>query len=286
MRTVLAVLFCLVIAITMALAGSDHGIRVLGMPVFALCAFTAMALQWLTFLPSWWRRSEHGFDLAGSVAFILVMIMALLLTDHRDPRSLALLALVSLWALRLGGFLFLRVQRHGDRRFNRIKHSFGRFLLTFTLQGVWVIVTSSAALAAVTTESPRAPGPFMASGLVLWLAGFSLQVVADEQKRRFRSIAGNRHRFITSGLWAWSRHPNYFGEILLWTGVAVIALPVLKGWQYLTLVSPLFVWLLLTRLSGIPLLEKQAEQRWGDDPVYQRWKARTPALFPRPPADK
>ena len=108
-------------------------------------------------------------------------------------------------------------------------------------------------------------------------------MTADRQKRQFRADPANADRFITSGLWAWSRHPNYFGEIVLWSGIAVIALPALSGWQLLTLLSPVFVWFLLTRVSGVRMLEASAEKRWGDDPDYRRYASRTPALLLKRP---
>lgn len=122
-----------------------------------------------------------------------------------------------------------------------------------------------------------------ALGLAVWVCGFSIEVVADRQKSRFRDSPGNATACITSGLWAWSRHPNYFGEILLWCGVAIVAAPVLSGWQWVTLISPVFVALLLTQASGIPMLEKSADDRWGTDADYQAYKARTPILMLRPP---
>ncbi len=118
---------------------------------------------------------------------------------------------------------------------------------------------------------------------MVWLVGFGIEVAADDQKRAFRADPANRGRFITTGLWAWSRHPNYFGEITLWVGVALVALPALSGWQHLTLVSPLFVGLLLTRVSGVPLLEARGQATWGDDPEYRDYVARTPVLVLRPP---
>jgi steroid 5-alpha reductase family enzyme len=120
-------------------------------------------------------------------------------------------------------------------------------------------------------------------GTAVWVAGFAIEVVADRQKSRFRADPANRDRFIRTGLWAWSRHPNYFGEITLWVGVALVAAPALAGWQLATLVSPVFVFLLLTRVRGIPLLEARAQQKWGHDPDYQAYRARTPVLLPRPP---
>ena len=121
--------------------------------------------------------------------------------------------------------------------------------------------------------------------MLLWISGFLVEAVADEQKRRFRhrtrQDSETAKGFIDTGLWGLSRHPNYFGEILLWSGIAIMALPLLQGWQYLALVSPVFVYLLLTRISGIPLLERSADQRFGADPRYQRYKADTPELWPR-----
>ena len=107
--------------------------------------------------------------------------------------------------------------------------------------------------------------------------------MADLQKSRFRADPANRGRFISTGVWAWSRHPNYFGEIVIWVGVFVIAAPVLRGWQWVGILSPVFVTLLLTRVSGIPLLEKRADRQWGGRPEYEAYKARTSVLVPRPP---
>ena len=123
-----------------------------------------------------------------------------------------------------------------------------------------------------------------ALGAVTWAAGFAVEALADRQKAIFRADPANRDRFITTGLWAWSRHPNYCGEILLWVGVALVAVPALAGWQLVTLISPVFVYLLLTRISGIPLLESRSDAKWGDDPAYQAYKASTPELWLRPPA--
>jgi len=110
--------------------------------------------------------------------------------------------------------------------------------------------------------------------------GPPVEAVADGLKAAFRKEAANKGRFIDSGVWAWSRHPNYFGEILVWVGVAIVALPAAVGWQWVTVISPLFVILLLTRVSGLPMLEKRADARWGDEPAYQEYKKRTPVLVP------
>ena len=203
----------------------------------------------------------------------------------RDPRALLLALLVGVWTLLLGTFLYSRIRSEGVvRRFAALKPDLARFLLTWTLQGLWVLLTVSCALAAITATSARPVGAVAALGTTVWIAGFAIEAIADRQKRAFRADPANHDRFISTGLWAWSRHPNYCGEILLWIGVALVALPALSGWALATLVSPVFVYVLLTRISGIPLLESRSDAKWGNAPEYQAYKARTPALWLRPPA--
>lgn len=267
-----------------AWAGSQYGMQAGGMPLFALCAILAFAINWIVFVPSYLFQTERYFDLTGSLTYLSLILPTLALRDGTDTRSFLLGALVILWAARLGSFLFARIVHEGfDRRFDTLKTSLPRFFLTWTMQGLWVLLTLSCALAAMTSAQPKPLGAFAVLGTIVWSIGFAIEVIADGQKRRFRADPANRERFIQSGLWAWSRHPNYFGEILLWVGIAIIALPVLTGAQYFTLISPVFVYVLLTRISGIPLLEARADKKWGDNPEYRAYRERTPVLFPRPP---
>jgi steroid 5-alpha reductase family enzyme len=270
----------------LAWAGSQGGIVAGVLPVFAVCGVLAFVINWIVFVPSYLARTERFFDLTGSITYLSVVAAALLLAGARDARSLLLSALIMVWAVRLGAFLFARINRDGkDARFDELKMSFPRFLGAWTLQGLWVFLTLAAALAAITSVGVRPLGLPAVLGSAIWAIGFAIEVVADRQKRRFREDAENQERFIQSGMWAWSRHPNYFGEILLWFGVAAIAFPELAGWQYVTLASPVFVYVLLTRISGIPLLEERAEAKWGDDPEYRAYRDRTPELFPRRPVN-
>ena len=254
------------------------------LPVFALCVAAAFLVQWIVFVPSYLARNEGFFDLTGGLTYISVTVLAVALGPPVDGRSLLLLVLVTAWALRLGSYLFRRIRRAGhDVRFDAIKTSFWRFLSVWTIQGLWVSLTLAAALAAITTEERRDLDPWALAGALVWLAGFALEATADVQKSRFRADPANKGRFIAGGLWSWSRHPNYFGEIVLWVGVALIAVPVLDGWQWVTLVSPFFVALLLIKVSGIPLLEKSAGERWGGQDDYEAYKRATSVLVPRPP---
>lgn len=279
------ILAALLVAILVGWAGSQHGVSVGGWPVFALCGVFAFLVQWLVFIHAWSNHTERFFDLTGSLTYIVMVVAAVLLSSTSDLRGLLLAGLIIIWAGRLGPFLFQRIKRAGDdRRFRSMKHSFPQFLMTWTLQGTWVFVTACCALAAITTSQPVAPDLWLAVGLLLWVVGFALEVVADRQKSAFRADPDNADRYIDSGLWAWSRHPNYFGEMLLWLGIAVIAVPVLQGWQYATLISPVFVYVLLRYISGIRMLDHRARKLWGDDPDYQAYRRSTPMLIPRPPA--
>ena len=284
-RAAIALPLVLIIAVALAFAGSQGGVLVLGVPLFALCIILAFAIQWIAFIPAFVNQTETFYDLTGSITYITVITVAVVLSPQVDARSYLLLAIVIVWAIRLGTFLFRRIRAAGsDRRFDKIKPSFARFLLAWTLQGLWVSFTLAAALAAITSQTQSEIDLLAVTGLLVWLLGFGIEVIADQQKSQFRAEPENADRFVNVGLWAWSRHPNYFGEIVLWVGVALIALPALHGWQWLALISPVFVTILLTRISGVPLLEARADEKWGGQADYEAYKARTPVLIPRPPA--
>ncbi len=283
-QAVFSIPVILLIAAAVGWAGSQGGLRVGGFPVFALCGILCFALNWLVFVHAYAAQTERYFDLTGSLTYLSVVACAVGL-GNRDPQALLLALLVGVWALRLGTFLFRRIRRDGaDRRFDALKPDFARFLLTWTLQGLWVFLTASCALAAITAAAAEPLAVLAGLGTAVWVAGFAIEAIADRQKSAFRADPANRDRFITTGLWAWSRHPNYCGEVLLWIGIALIALPALSGWSLVTLISPVFVYLLLTRISGIPLLERRSDAKWGDDPEYRAYKERTPVLWLRPPA--
>jgi len=280
----LAIPLALLAGAGLAWAGSQGGLLVGSRPLFASAVLVAFAIQWLAFVPAFILKTERTYDLTGSFTYISVAILAVALAGRWDARALLLLAMVAVWAVRLGSFLFRRVHRAGkDDRFTEIKQSFVRFLLAWTLQGLWVSFTLAAALAAITTRATKPLGIAAWIGLAIWIIGFAIEITADMQKKRFRAVPENKGRFIQSGLWGWSRHPNYFGEIVLWIGVAVVAAPALQGWQWVMLISPVFVTLLLTKISGIPILERRADKTWGGQPEYEAYKSRTPTLILRPP---
>ena len=279
--SILSILACLALGTIMALAGSPGSITFNGLPSFALAASIGFILHWLIFIPSYIYQTEHYFDLIGSISYISIVLFTFLALNNLDVRSILIGLLIMVWAVRLGSFLFIRVKRDGkDNRFTVMKTKFWWFLFTWTIGGLWVFITMAAGLAAMTSAKVVPLGWFALIGIFLWLEGFLFEVVADHQKTRFRSKKENQGRFINEGLWSFSRHPNYYGEITLWLGIAFIAFPVLQGWQLLTLISPIFVYILLTRISGVTMLERRADKKWGDDPEYQRYKETTSSLIP------
>lgn len=270
------------IGVALAWAGSQGGSTLAGIPLFALMVALAFVIQWIVFVPSFLRQTEKLYDLTGSITYIATITLAALLGGGYDARSLLLWALVVIWAVRLGSFLFTRIQKAGkDDRFDNLKPSFIQFLNVWTIQGLWVAFTATAALIAITSTNRKDLDAFAAAGFLVWAFGLAFEAVADEQKRRFSADPQNKGKFIQRGLWSRSRHPNYFGEIVLWVGVAIIALPVLQGWQWVAMISPVFVTLLLTRVSGVPLLEAKADKKWGGQPDYEAYKRNTPVLIPR-----
>ena len=282
--SLVGIIAAIVLGFGIAVAGSEAGFVYLGWPLFALCVGSSFLIQWLGFFPAYVLKTEKFFDLFGSLTYSGLVLLVWFLLSEMSPRDYLIGGFVLIWAARLGQFLFRRVLAAGeDRRFRTMKTDFLQFLMTWSLQGLWVSITLSAGLAAMTALAKVPLDLWALLGSLFWILGFAIEVIADHQKSVFRSDPAHRDRFITSGLWAWSRHPNYFGEILLWFGIAMIAFPVLKGWQLVTLISPVFVFVLMNYISGVRMLEARADRKWGQEEDYQAYKMSTPSLWLKPP---
>ena len=244
----------------------------------------AFLIQWMAYIPAYVFQTEKFYDLTGSLTYLSVIWYALILASsdfaNANAANIVIVLLISLWAVRLGSFLFMRIHKDGeDKRFRTIKPSATQFFMTWTLQGLWVSLCSMCALTAISSDSGVVVNALFYFGLGLFIFGFSVEIIADNQKSKFRSFPENRDKFIASGLWAKSRHPNYFGEIVLWTGIATMSFSSLEGWQYLTLISPIFTYILLVYVSGVRMLEARADKKWGDNDDYIKYKSETPVLW-------
>ncbi len=270
------------ITFVMCYISSQNMIIFSGFPIIYSLWFLIFIIQIIVFIPSFIFKTEHYYDLTGGVTFLSTIIISYLVKiqlDKYDITSLLLVLFISVWALRLSSFLFFRVKRSGeDVRFTKIKQSFSQFLMTFTIQGLWVFMCLFPAII-VMSSNQNIFNSFTIFGSILWVVGFLIEIISDYQKTQFNKV--NKGSFISSGLWSRSRHPNYFGEFLLWLGITIISFPYFEGYQYTALISPLFVYLLLNKVSGVNLLENIAEKRWGDNKKYIEYKNRTPVFFPK-----
>ena len=282
--TIPSILISILMAGLVAIGINQGSVSISGISlIYFCCAFIFLA-QWLIFIPSYIFETEHYFDLTGSLTYVSVTLLAILFTVDISLRDVLLALFVWIWAFRLGSFLFIRVKKAGsDGRFDLMKKDFWWFLMTWTIQGLWVFLTLAMALAAITSESKMAIDIFAIVGTLIWIFGFSIEVIADQQKTNFKDDPANKDKFINVGLWSWSRHPNYFGEMVLWIGITLIAFPVLIGWQLVALISPIFVIFLLTRISGVTMLESRGYKKWGDDEEYKNYIKNTSVLIPLPP---
>ena len=282
MKKIIFILLAVGLPLGVATLANPDGLNLGNWPAMSSLALGAFGMQWLAFIPARVLQTERFYDLTGSITYIAVTLAAISVTTAPSSAQWLIAIMIFLWAGRLGSFLFRRIHAAGgDQRFDHIKVSSSRFFVAWTLQGAWVVMTSCAALTVILSTAQPPMGAIYVIGAAMWATGFAIEVIADRQKSRFRADPANTGQFINVGLWARSRHPNYFGEILLWAGIAVMAVPYLSGSQWVVLLSPLFVYALLTRLSGIPTLARRGQQLWGDDPSYQAYLAKTPRLLPR-----
>ena len=245
----------------------------------------AYVIHWIAYIPAYIFQTEKFYDLTGSVTYLSVVWFVFLSTYQSislNFGNLILVLLISIWTIRLGLFLFMRIHKAGeDKRFRTIKTSASQFFMTFTLSGLWVTLCSMCALVAISSPEGLVMNALTYIGIILFIIGFGIEIVADNQKTAFRSIEANKDSFITSGLWSKSRHPNYFGEVLLWFAIAVISFSSLEGLQLITLISPVFTYILLVYVSGVRMLEDMNDKKWADDENYKSYKENTPMLFPK-----
>ena len=245
----------------------------------------AFFIHWIAFIPAYIFQTEKFYDLTGSITYLTVVWFAFVSSYQsifNNIGNLVLALLISFWTNRLGSFLFMRIQKDGeDKRFRTIKPSASQFFMTWTISGTWVTLCSMCALVAISSPNGVVMNFLTYLGIILFIFGFTIEIIADNQKSAFRSIEANKNRFITSGLWSRSRHPNYFGEILLWFAIAVISFSSLEGIQMITLISPLFTYFLLVYVSGVRMLEDRSNKKWGNNEEYKKYKKDTPMLFPK-----
>lgn len=238
-------------------------------------------MQYAVFIISAYLKTEKFFDLTGSTTFIVLAHLCLKWNPERSMRQMIQSGMILIWAVRLGTYLFTRVLKSGkDRRFNRIRENPPLFFIYWTAQGLWIFITLLPSMMLLSRPDfmPLTNRDYLGFGL--WTLGFAIEVIADFQKSIFCNMPENKDKYINSGLWSISRHPNYLGEILLWFGLYFSSSSTFKGKEMLTVLCPVFDMFLITKISGIPPLERYGIQKWGKDPSYQSYIKNTAVLIP------
>lgn len=251
----------------------------------AITAIVTVAYQLVFFIVTALLRFDKVTDFAGSTNFVILAILTLVVKGSWHFRQVILSLLVVIWGVRLGLFLLMRILQWGeDRRFDGKRDQLGRLAIFWMFQAVWVWTVSLPVT--VVNASDRQPSLDVRDiiGWAMWLFGFLVEVTADQQKLAFKNAPQNRGKWCDVGVWKYSRHPNYFGEIFLWWGIFVASAPVLHGFEWLVVFGPVFITLLLHFLSGLPLLEKSADEKYGASHVYRSYKRKTSPLILLPPA--
>ena len=284
--TTIVVISVLIITSLIVIAVDDNSVSLNGYSAVLYSAAICLGIQWLAWIPASLAKSERFYDLTGGLTYLTVVGFTLWAgsqSESPSARELIVSLLVVIWALRLSSFLYLRIHRTGkDGRFDRLKTSPIRFLVPWTIQGLWVFLTMIVVIV-INSQADSAPelGIWDAIGLLMWLLGFSIEVIADNQKSAFNANSENQGKWIDSGLWSYSRHPNYLGEIMLWTGITCFGISCFSGLERVAWVSPIFIYLLLTKISGVPILDRRALEKWGNQPEYHKYRENTPTLLPR-----
>ena len=276
--TSIVFLFCIFL---LSFLGSNVVSTIQSINSFTFLLLLSVIIQLIFFIPSFILKTEKLYDLIGSTTYVIIALIAYLSVDNKTSTDTILFLFIIIWGTRLGTYLFKRIQRDSeDVRFEKAKRNFFWFLQYWMGQALWVSITSCAAVIAILKPESDTLNIYVFIGIIIWILGFTLEVIADLQKNNFKKSQNTTQNFISSGLWSKSRHPNYFGEITLWFGMYIISLSSFSGFEYLTIISPIFVYILLTRMSGINMLEKIADQRYGHLEDYLEYKEKTPLLVP------
>lgn len=252
--------------------------------LLALTAIITVGFQFTFFLITYILRFDKVTDFAGTTNFILLALVTLTVGGAYEPRQIVLSTFVFAWGARLCAFLLYRIILWGeDRRFDDKRNNLGKLAAFWILQAVWAWTVS---LPVTIVNSKPASNPLNALdyvGWVLFAFGAILEATADQQKLIYKRKPESRGRWTDVGVWSWSRHPNFFGEIIVWWGVFLSAINDLEGAEYAAVASPIFITLLLLFVSGIPLLEQSADERHGRKDDYNAYKRATSVLFLFPP---
>jgi steroid 5-alpha reductase family enzyme len=251
------------------------------MNIYVLALFISLGINFLFFLLANALKTDKFTDFTYGLTFTALAFLFLFKNQTFYRYQLLLMVMVVLWSIRLITYLLIRILKiKKDSRFNKIRENPLKFLQFWVFQGltVWIVMLPSIFL--LNIKEPKPLNTIMVSGIIIWAFGLLIETISDWQKFGFKNNPKNKNLWIQSGLWKYSRHPNYFGEMLVWWGIFIFALPFLQGLSWLTIFSPIFITYILIFVSGIPLLEKRYDKKYADNKKYQEYKKKTSTLIP------
>ena len=250
-------------------------------PIVYLFTSSILILNSTFFLHSYIYKTDIFFDLVGSLSFLSIGVISLLLIPNIDANQILVFFLLLFWSLRLGPFLFIR--RLGANNDERLKEFFNSPLSLYflwSMNSLWVFFTSLSMIIIFSSPNENEFGLIQWLGLIVWVTGYVIEVISDSQKTKFNKF--NKGKFINIGLWKYIRHPNYLGEIIIWVGIFIISLNYIHSLtSFLSILSPIFVFLLLRFITGVPQLEARGKEKWGHLDEYNSYKEKTGLLFPK-----
>jgi steroid 5-alpha reductase family enzyme len=250
--------------------------------LWVLLGSVLINLFFFVFASAW--KTDKFTDFTYGFTFAAISLFLLFFNQTFYAYQIILAAMVIIWAARLVTYLVIRILRiKKDNRFNKMRGNVLAFLQFWIFQGLAVWVIMLPVIYVLSSNQPYAVSPLMGTGIFIWFTGLAIETVADWQKFRFKNKPQNKNKWIESGLWRYSRHPNYFGEMLLWWGVFVYSWPLLQGWGYLTVIGPLFISYILIFVSGIPPLEKRYKEKYKNNKQYLDYRRKTSLLIPSRP---
>lgn len=254
------------------------------MQLFTLCAQFLFVYMTVAFMLAMWRKRNDIADTAWGLGFVIIAWLSLFSQETVTPRMLLIATLVTLWGLRLALHVHGRNRGKGeDSRYRKWREEWGsRFAIrsyfqVFLFQGLLLYIVAMPVMWTGAFDRSATLTVLDYVGALVWIIGFYWETLADHQLRTFVSQPANQGRLMTSGLWRYSRHPNYFGEVTQWWGVWLIAVSAPLGLA--TVISPAAITFLILRVSGIPMLE----EKYAGRPDFEAYKARTSVFFPWPP---
>lgn len=247
------------------------------LPIFFLIIF---AIQLAFFAFAAIRKTDLVTDLAYGSTFAIMAGVLYFISDHKDPVKLAIFLTILYWGVRLAGYLFIRVlAMKKDKRFDGIRENFFKFASFWSLQTVAIFIIMMPSFLVLTAEEEFQLNLLTIVGLMIAIFGTTLEGIADYQKFKFKNNPANKGKMMMQGLWKYSRHPNYLGEMLMWWGIFIATGSHLEGIQFFSIISPIFIMILLLFVSGVPTLEKRWKKKYGDDPEFREYMEKTPKIL-------